>query len=281
MRHDQLLRSALRATSVQGDRRFVGSMHPVILSGGSGTRLWPLSRAMYPKQFIRFSRAQASSFLVVHAEAPAGLCGVRGADHHRQQRPPLPDRGRGRARRRLPAGRHPRAGGSQHGTRDRGCRPLRRTRGPERRACRHALRPRDQGRAGVRRGRAPRGRGGRDGQVRRCSASRRDAPHTGYGYIRRGAPLPGFDGAYGVAAFAEKPDKSTAERYLATGDYTLEQRHLRVRRSRLHRGAGAAGARYPQGRPGSARQRQGGSGLPAPRRQSLRAARPPSPSTTR
>ncbi|MCU7946963.1 MAG: NTP transferase domain-containing protein, partial [Candidatus Thiodiazotropha sp. (ex Cardiolucina cf. quadrata)] len=25
---------------------------PVILSGGSGTRLWPLSRSAYPKQFI-------------------------------------------------------------------------------------------------------------------------------------------------------------------------------------------------------------------------------------
>src|SRR5437868_3691980 len=36
---------------------------PVILSGGSGTRLWPLSRAMYPKQFIRFFDDQTSSFL--------------------------------------------------------------------------------------------------------------------------------------------------------------------------------------------------------------------------
>ena len=27
---------------------------PVVLCGGSGTRLWPLSRADYPKQFIKF-----------------------------------------------------------------------------------------------------------------------------------------------------------------------------------------------------------------------------------
>ena len=25
---------------------------PVILAGGSGTRLWPLSRGLYPKQFL-------------------------------------------------------------------------------------------------------------------------------------------------------------------------------------------------------------------------------------
>ena len=25
---------------------------PVIMAGGSGTRLWPLSRALYPKQFL-------------------------------------------------------------------------------------------------------------------------------------------------------------------------------------------------------------------------------------
>jgi mannose-1-phosphate guanylyltransferase/mannose-6-phosphate isomerase len=46
-----------------------------------------------------------------------------------------------------------------------------------------------------------------------------DSAHIGYGYIRQGIPLPGFEGAFSVAAFAEKPDKPTAERYLAAGDY--------------------------------------------------------------
>ncbi len=29
-----------------------GLIQPVIMAGGSGTRLWPLSRAGYPKQFL-------------------------------------------------------------------------------------------------------------------------------------------------------------------------------------------------------------------------------------
>ena len=41
-------------------------------------------------------------------------------------------------------------------------------------------------------------------------------PHTGYGYIQAGAPL---DGAYSVASFKEKPDSKAAARYLAHGGY--------------------------------------------------------------
>ncbi|MGA1728069.1 MAG: sugar phosphate nucleotidyltransferase, partial [Burkholderiaceae bacterium] len=28
---------------------------PVVMCGGSGTRLWPLSRALFPKQFVRLT----------------------------------------------------------------------------------------------------------------------------------------------------------------------------------------------------------------------------------
>lgn len=41
-------------------------------------------------------------------------------------------------------------------------------------------------------------------------------PKTGYGYIRRGAPL-GPPGVFAVDAFVEKPDAATAARYVAEG----------------------------------------------------------------
>ena len=45
------------------------------------------------------------------------------------------------------------------------------------------------------------------------------APHTGYGYLRRGPALPGYQDVCTVAEFKEKPDRATAEEYLASGDY--------------------------------------------------------------
>ena len=45
------------------------------------------------------------------------------------------------------------------------------------------------------------------------------APHTGYGYIRRGTPLNGTSGGFMVDAFSEKPNRETAERYVSEGNY--------------------------------------------------------------
>ncbi|HYD25308.1 MAG TPA: sugar phosphate nucleotidyltransferase [Croceibacterium sp.] len=42
-------------------------------------------------------------------------------------------------------------------------------------------------------------------------------PETGFGYIRRGAPL---DGGFQVERFVEKPDRATAEAFLADGRYS-------------------------------------------------------------
>ena len=44
-------------------------------------------------------------------------------------------------------------------------------------------------------------------------------PETGYGYIRRGAALKEAPGAFAVGAFVEKPDRSTAERFIAEEIY--------------------------------------------------------------
>ncbi|MBC8108299.1 MAG: NTP transferase domain-containing protein [Anaerolineae bacterium] len=43
--------------------------------------------------------------------------------------------------------------------------------------------------------------------------------HTGLGYIHRGEALANFKGAYKVQAFREKPDKPTADRYVESGRY--------------------------------------------------------------
>ena len=54
------------------------SIFPVILSGGAGTRLWPLSREMYPKQLLALT-----SDLTMLQETVNRLAGVEGA------RPPI------------------------------------------------------------------------------------------------------------------------------------------------------------------------------------------------
>ncbi len=45
------------------------------------------------------------------------------------------------------------------------------------------------------------------------------SPETGYGYIRRGEPRHGSETVLAVKAFVEKPDLATARSYIASGEY--------------------------------------------------------------
>ena len=48
------------------------TLQPIILSGGSGTRLWPLSRRLYPKQFMDLQGNTLFGQAVVRAAALPG-----------------------------------------------------------------------------------------------------------------------------------------------------------------------------------------------------------------
>ncbi|WP_207457434.1 mannose-1-phosphate guanylyltransferase/mannose-6-phosphate isomerase [Azospirillum sp. SYSU D00513] len=45
-------------------------------------------------------------------------------------------------------------------------------------------------------------------------------PETGYGYIRRGRAVPGRHGVHQVAEFVEKPERAMAERFVAGGEHS-------------------------------------------------------------
>ena len=53
----------------------VDNNFPVILAGGSGTRLWPLSRSLYPKQFLKLNSDK--SLLQNTIERALAACGGR------------------------------------------------------------------------------------------------------------------------------------------------------------------------------------------------------------
>ncbi len=195
---------------------------PVILSGGSGTRLWPLSRSMYPKQFIRFFNGEGSTFLTAALERLKGEAGfgaplLLAANDHRFL---IEDEVRRAgvapamiilepvARSTAPAI----AVAALAATRS----------DPEAvlavMPSDHAIGDAPRFAATVRRaaGIASQGR-----LVLLGVAP--DRPHTGFGYIRRGASLAspdkGGNGAFAVDAFFEKPDAGTAKRYLDEGGY--------------------------------------------------------------
>jgi mannose-1-phosphate guanylyltransferase len=184
-------------------------IHPVVLCGGSGTRLWPRSRKHAPKPFLPLV-AEDTLF-----EATLARCAdpARFAD-------PLVVTGVGhRGHVEAQAARHP-------GTRVI-VEPLARNTAPAIALAAHRLPseavmlvcPSDHHIADV--------AAFRDAAAAAARLAEDDwlvafgiepnAPVTGYGYIRRGAPLAG---GYQVERFVEKPDLATAERFLADGCYS-------------------------------------------------------------
>jgi mannose-1-phosphate guanylyltransferase len=243
-------------------------IRPVILCGGSGTRLWPLSRTHYPKQFLRL--VDDFSLLQNTLRRLDGLVGAR-QDHRRGQRkPPLPGR-RTVPRDRLqadillePAARNTApavAAAALQAISETGVASRSPAAGP-------SLRSRD------------RRRGGFSGAVRAAVPHAAagalvtfgvlpDRPETGYGYIRRGDPLAG---GYASTASSRSPIPETAQRLPRFRRVLLEQRHVPVPRRHLSRSARTFRARHSrvrcQGRhDGAARSR-----FPAPRSASFAAS---------
>ncbi|MDF2446277.1 MAG: mannose-phosphate guanylyltransferase/mannose-6-phosphate isomerase [Moraxellaceae bacterium] len=187
---------------------------PVIMAGGSGTRLWPLSREMHPKQFLILP-GQTQSMLQTTIARLAGLTKefplVISNEAHRfiaAEQLRQMDKLRGNILLE-PVGRNTApaiALAALQATRD-GADPLLLVLAAD-----HVIRDVAAFQAAVHLALplAGQGRLVTFGIIP-------TAPETGYGYIRRGTAI--GEGAFEVAAFVEKPDLKTAESYLASGDY--------------------------------------------------------------
>ncbi|HYF24072.1 MAG TPA: mannose-1-phosphate guanylyltransferase/mannose-6-phosphate isomerase [Caulobacteraceae bacterium] len=182
---------------------------PVVMSGGSGTRLWPLSTDARPKQFHALGEGEPTMIQETvrrFASSPVLVC------NHRQYsitRTAMSAIGVEPAAVVLePAGRNTAPVAAIAAL-------LVREIDPEALVL---LAPADHLMADVEAFRRAVEAGAEAARERIVVFGLKpDRPETGYGYIRRAEPI--GEGVHRVEGFYEKPDPATAERYLASGDY--------------------------------------------------------------
>jgi mannose-1-phosphate guanylyltransferase/mannose-6-phosphate isomerase len=188
---------------------------PVILSGGSGQRLWPISRELHPKQFINLMSGQsmlqetAARLKAEPFTRPLVVCN----DSHRFLV----------AEHLRDAGIEPEAIVLE---------PRRRNTAPAAALAALVLMRSDPDAMMLL---APSDHviGKLEAFLaaisKACEAAARgklvtfgitpDRPATGYGYIQKGDLIDGVDGCFTINRFAEKPDAATAGKYIAEGNY--------------------------------------------------------------
>ncbi|QNP41421.1 mannose-1-phosphate guanylyltransferase/mannose-6-phosphate isomerase [Lysobacter solisilvae (ex Woo and Kim 2020)] len=226
-------------------------LHPVVLSGGSGTRLWPLSRQNQPKQFLAlmgdhslFQETVLRAHRLPGAQAPVTVCSD---DHRFMVGEQLQGVGVG-------------SGGIL-------LEPIARNTAPAIALAALHVASRDpdalmlvmpadhliEDEVAFREAVATARQLAETGWLVTFGI-RPDYAETGYGYILRGGELAG--GGFQVERFVEKPDLATAERYVAAGTYAWNsgmflfqaQRYLEELARHAPAIAAAARAAYTQSR---------------------------------
>ena len=187
-------------------------LQPVLLSGGSGTRLWPLSREAYPKQFLALAGDRTmlqDTWLRVAPLAPMAPIVVANEEHRFLAGEQLRQVGvEGAAIMLEPVGRNTApaiAAAAMQAIAATGGDPLLLVLPSD-----HVVREPGAFQAAVRAA-VPAAEGG----ALVTFGIRPESPETGFGYIQAG---PG-EGTREVLRFVEKPDAATAQAYLDDGGY--------------------------------------------------------------
>jgi mannose-1-phosphate guanylyltransferase/mannose-6-phosphate isomerase len=191
------------------------SVHPVILSGGTGTRLWPLSRTLRPKQLLQLTSDKSMLQETVDRVGADGfapptiLCNE---EHRFLIAEQLRDLAvQPRALVLEPIGRNTAPAATVAALMLAKAEPQ----------AVMLLLPSDHQIGDV---------PAFHGAVRTAVAAARQgalvtfgipasSPEVGYGYIRRGEPLDGVPGCFRIDRFIEKPDLATAKTYVGNPDY--------------------------------------------------------------
>lgn len=193
-------------------------LHAIVMAGGSGTRFWPKSRRHRPKQLLRLSgdrtMIQETVDRIAPMVPPERILVITGADQARavgEQLPELPEEN-------VIAEPCPRDTAPCVGL----AAAILAQRDPEATmivmAADHVIRPAEKFRKTIR---VALQVIDEDPTTFITFGITPTRPETGYGYIERGMKLgePEGIGLYRVQQFREKPDRPTAEKFLAEGTF--------------------------------------------------------------